>query len=343
VKDIRTLVAPDGGRVDWGGPSGQIAFSKLGPNKAGEVYLMNPDGSSQQCLTCGKPTLAPGSSDQPAWHPSGQYIVFQSVDPSLKLPGPLASLADQLTQGGAGLNNNLWAMTPDGSQFWQLTHVPAGGASLHPHFNAAGTKILWSSRLVEGSRLGQGSWALTLADWVVDGSGPRLANLQNFQPNLARGTFYESHGFSPDGSKIVFSASIGRPSMYDLDIWTMDLASGQLTNLTNSPGVWDEHAHYSPSGNKIVWISSRGYAFTPSARWAATLKTDYWLMNADGSNPVRLTYFNEPGYPEYVGGRTIVADCDWNLDGTAIVATVAVIAPGLTGSRVVILDLNGPQ
>ena len=35
---------------------------------------------------------------------------------------------------------------------------------------------------------------------------------------------------------------------------------------------------------------------------------DYWAMPANGGNPTRLTYFNEPGYPEYYELGLVTAD-----------------------------------
>jgi len=41
------------------------------------------------------------------------------------------------------------------------------------------------------------------------------------------------------------------------------------------------------------------------------MKTDLWLMNIDGTDHKRITFFNEAGHTEYEG-RTIVADNSWN-------------------------------
>lgn len=123
----------------------------------------------------------------------------------------------------------------------------------------------------------------------------------------------------------------------------MELASGELRKLTDEPDVWDEHAHYSPDGTTIVWASSRGYPYdnktTGFGEVARSLKLDYWLMDADGTNKHRLTYFNQPGAIEYVGHQAIVADSSWSPDGKQLVATV------LSGERrenamIVIINLE---
>ena len=53
-----------------------------------------------------------------------------------------------------------------------------------------------------------------------------------------------------------------------------------------------------------------------------TLKTDVWLMNADGSGRTRITYFNEPGHPDYLGTRVVASELRWSPDGTKLAARV---------------------
>ncbi|PIY60270.1 hypothetical protein COY95_02655, partial [Candidatus Woesearchaeota archaeon CG_4_10_14_0_8_um_filter_47_5] len=64
-----------------------------------------------------------------------------------------------------------------------------------------------------------------------------------------------------------------------------------------------------PSGTKITYSSGPlvGYVF---------FKLDLYLMDANGSNKKRLTYFNEPGYPEYDGQLHNVGEGSWSPDGT---------------------------
>ncbi len=92
------------------------------------------------------------------------------------------------------------------------------------------------------------------------------------------------------GRTAIFSASMGRAHPFDLDIWTMVLRTGRLRNLTDTPEECDEHAQLSPDGRTIVWMTNRGYPVPVRdfSRYGATLRTDYWLMDADGSRQRRL-------------------------------------------------------
>jgi Tol biopolymer transport system component len=104
-----------------------------------------------------------------------------------------------------------------------------------------------------------------------------------------------------------------RPYAWDFDdqyeIYDVDMASGNYTNLTRSPG-YDAEGAYSPDGREIVFASNRDAytrALSPEERQqfeqdpAAFM--DIYVMNADGSNLRRLT--DAPGYD---GGPFFSAD-----------------------------------
>ena len=122
------------------------------------------------------------------------------------------------------------------------------------------------------------------------------------------------------------------------------MATQELKQLTSKPDVWDEHAHYSPDGTKIVWVSSRGYPYDPTTfeEAARSLKLDYWLMDADGSNKQRLSHFNEPGHNEYSGYPVITADSSWSPDGKKLVATI-LSGRGRGNTMIAVIELNEDQ
>lgn len=332
VKETVLIDGIPGGRVDWSHANDMIAYSAGGSDGYTDVFTMNSDGSNQTCLTCGKPQIPQAHNDQPTWHSSGEWIVFQSLDPTLTLPASMQANAAWLTQGGAGINNNLWAMNRAGTQFYQLTTVEGGEGSLHPHFSEDGTKLLWSS-LDDYDRYMQG-WMLSVADFWIDGAGPHIGNIVSYRPNAQVLTFYEAHSFTPDGRSIVFSSNIGRANMYDLDIYRLELSTGALTQLTNTPGVWDEHGQVSPSGRKVAWVSSQAYSFTPWPGFRANIRLDLWIMDLDGTDQVRLT-----------DKKTVPSDSSWNRDGTKLVVGVGIGNRGgvLPTARITVMEFNAPQ
>ena len=326
-----TTLKESGGRVDWS-PWNVIAFDQLGADNYFDVFTMNPDGSNERCLTCNRPELPNRHIGNPAWHPSGAYIVFQSQ----KANAPANPISDYFANPGSGINNDLWLMDSGATRFWRLTDVPLNhGGVLHPHFSNQGDKLVWTERLTaQGGPIGQ--WALKLADFRIVDDTPRIENVRTYQPG-AQFRFYETHGFTPDGRKLLFSGNL-EPGQSESggDIYTGDLITGQVTNLTSTLTEWDEHARNSPGGGWIAWMSSMG----PGGN-AQLPRSDFWLMRADGSSKRQVTFFNQAGRPEHIPGGATAADSSWSPDGTRLLGYV--IRDFTSGTaRLVMIEFSGP-
>jgi Tol biopolymer transport system component len=327
VKSITTLVDERGGRVSWGN-NDIIAYGGFGEDHLYDLWTARPDGSDVKCLTSGNPKIAQLQNGQPTWHPSGKYIVFQSQDPNL----PQSQVINYaLADPAMGMNSNLWATDPEGETFYQLTYVKENQTSLHSHFSHDGKKLIWSSNM-----------NMMIADFRETPE----PHLENIRVCPTGDVWPETHSFSPDNSKVLYTAffPVGIGSEYDRSsaqdpihdlvqgkfrlatdgIWEMDLPTHETKKITGDPDSWDEHAHYSPDGKKIVWASSRGLKYDGQSMeevFASTM-LDYWIMDANGSNQERLTYFNEPDHQHYLGGDHPVTavDFSWSPDGKRIVA-----------------------
>lgn len=309
-----TLIRQVGGRVSWSHERNLIAYDQAGEDGKFDIYVMAPDGSGDRCLTCDSSVLPNLNNGQPEWHPSGDYLVLQVESPDLEqypnLPG---GIDNTITGPGVGFNNNLWLMSADGSRAWQLTDINDKFGVLHPHFSPDGTKLLWGETTTRRpERIG--NWSIKIADFSFDGDTPRLSNVQQMTPLDLQ--LYETHGFSPDGGTILFSGIERGEYYYDMEIYKMDLASGETTKLTDND-EWDEHAHFTMDGRHIVWTSSMGI---DQEKGTTRPGLDYWIMEPDGSNKRRLTYFNDPSALEYVPGKIGAADFDWSPDGRQIAA-----------------------
>jgi Tol biopolymer transport system component len=152
-----------------------------------------------------------------------------------------------------------------------------------------------------------------VANFVVGTDGvPSLRNVADITP-AGGGKFFEAHGFSPDGKKAIFTSDMGTPGPVSMDIWTMDLASRALTNMTSSPH-WDEHATYSPAGQRISFMSSEPYLWS-------FLKTELMQMKADGTGKRQLTHFNVPGYVESTAVQSMPTRANWDSTGTRLAVT----------------------
>jgi len=333
-----TLLTENGGRVDWHPGRNLIVFdrSEGGPY---EIFVMAPDGSGQTCLTCGRPGAPPRHKGNPAWHPSGAFIAFIAEKAHHRGTALRAT-------PGIGIDNDLWIMTGDGQRYSQITAVPPGMGVLHPQFSHDGTRLVWAERVAEQPPP-SGTWVIRLAEFVVQDGLPAVRHIQSFQP--AGPAFYETHGFSPDDTTLLFSANPepGQP-FWGLDIYAWHRPTQTVRRLTTTLDQWDEHAHYSPDGRFIVWMSSMGCRCDPSR--LADLRTDYWIMAADGTHKRRLTFFNEPGHPHAQGESTVAGDFAWGPNGRQIAAYIIGkrrlidLLRGLRGGdrqKIVRLDLSG--
>ena len=325
-----------GGRVDWSRSHDLIAYDD-DRNADGyfDIRVMSRDGSVDYCLTCWEPAQAPAglrkNKGQPAWHPAGYYLAFQAeLDESPVGPKP--------SNPGRGVNNVLWLTDRNGSQFHQLTlpsvTTPATGV-LHPHFSEDGGMLSWSE-MYEPSAVGTpgkaaGYWRLVTAKFVTGNGVPRLTDITRHPPAVEG--FYENHGFSPDGKLLIYSSNAARSGYLDRlnnDIFTLELASGVVTRLTDTR--YNEHASYFPSGRKILWMSNRGNT---------SRGTDLWIMNPDGSLKERLTFLNRSGCPETTPNRAVAADSSINARGDAFVVYVQDELLGDVGS-ILLVELAFP-
>jgi Tol biopolymer transport system component len=326
---IVSLVEQRGGRVDWGA-NNLIAYDCTDDSNHFQTWVMNPDGSGAHCLSSQNQQLAQLDNGNPAWHPSGNYIVLEASDmPAVPMATTSPARFKRVTSPGMGFDNDLWLMSPDGTLASQLTHLAKRQGVLHPHFAHLSNLLLWS----EMESATPQKWVMRLAKFAVGDNGPQLSDLQTLDP--LGNAFYETHCFSPDDRSILFSTTKEPGDFEHMYIVRLELATGHTVTLTDpAQGQWNEHAQYSPDGSKIIWISSEGIPQNPTNPNNPAnpnkifVKTDYWMMNADGSNKHRLTYFNEPGAPEYRPSQNIASDLSWSPDGKSIVACLQMRRPG---------------
>jgi hypothetical protein len=295
------------------------------------LYTMRPDGTDSRLVA---PVPGGPAADRhrnaPYWHPSGAWLAVQ-VEQANTSPANHSAGYGMFVANG--FKTDIWVVSADGQRWVQLTdYTPLSKldpsdpqytlGALGPHFSPDGRRLLWSRMVApSGGSFAFGRWRLMLADFVVTPDGtssgtPSLANVQDITP--AGASWVEPHGFSPDSDRALFTADIGLADQTGQDEWTLDLTTGQLTNLTSTPGEWDEHARYAPNGQRLVWMSSRPYAWKLGD--TAGLKTELLLMDADGGNARQVTHFNTLGWPEYRLEKQIVGGSDW-LDGRHVLLT----------------------
>ncbi|HTF04328.1 MAG TPA: T9SS type A sorting domain-containing protein [Bacteroidia bacterium] len=303
-----------------------------------EVFVSDTGMTGASCLTCDTALLPQGirhdkHKGNAEYHPGGNYILFTSENEN--------GAHQPWNLPGAGTDNDIFIMDVSGTQFWRMTNIPAGHGILHPAFSADGTKLFWAemyySTIFPAQGEEYGLWEMKMADFDVSTGTPQISNIVTFTPRDS--VWYEPHSFSPDGQAISFTSHQEDSSAIYGDITVMnvsDIGTSNFTLLTNTPFIHDEHSHWSPDGNKISWMSGTFVGGLGS------YSTELYLMDANGANQQRLTFFTDPTRAEYIQDTVVVADHYWSPDGRRIFGFVHFIDSTGWPSELYQLEFVGP-
>jgi Tol biopolymer transport system component len=321
IKDI--VRSPDGLTV-WSPTGERYIVNKKTAEGTYQLYVGTKGGSEMTCITCTKRPNSPESDRhklQPRWHPSGKWIVLAGERE--KYNKPIIS-TEKMIEGWvqSGLWVNIYATRPDGSEWHRLTDFGGeqrGDGFTGPAFTPDGKQAVWA-QIVDGNIFANlfGRWELILADFGEDARGkPSFKNLRDITPEGAH--WVEPGNFAPDGKSLLITADVGMKDPQGMDQFILDIETGSLRNLTNSPEWWDEHGVFSPDGKKILFMSSSPFRNSRLRHNTLFLKTEFMLMNEDGSGLYQLTNFNSPGYPETnTRPGSVAANGEWHPDGRTL-------------------------
>lgn len=137
------------------------------------------------------------------------------------------------------------------------------------------------------------------------------------------GTVSRSPTPSPDGGRIAFAVSmevLGTGDRID-DLFAVDRDGRNMQRLTSAAG-YDDSPAWSPAGGRIAYH-----------HWETGGRSDIWVMNADGTNPVNLTADMHAS-----GFRRAPA---WSRDGTRIAFSQSEFGPDGTTASIWIMNADG--
>jgi len=162
-------------------------------------------------------------------------------------------------------------MNSDGSNQTQLTN---SGWSYDPRWSPDSSRIAFHSTRDDPS-------GNNVEIYVMNADGSNQTRLTN------NSSFDASPEWSPDGTRIVFKSL--RDNHINIYVMNADGTSQtRLTNITDDLYFDVVSPIFSPDGTRIVFLNS--YTFV-----GEVIFSQLYVMNADGSNPVRLTNVYEGG------------------------------------------------
>ena len=248
-----------------------VLFTSLDSVRAvGDTIAFNSMGNIYTIDTDGTNLIKLTRGYNPSWSPDGTKIVFSFG---------LGRFRGDVT--------DIYIMDANGANRTNLTKGRHKQNSL-PAWSPDGTKIAFTSYRDHNGEI-----------YVMNAGGKNLKNLTLHLDSDTCPTW------SPDGSKIAFwSRQVAGGVLSLSDIFVMDADGANRINLTQNPRASNRTPSWSPDGSKIAYAAARNVNRVDP--WNANL--DIFVMNADGTNPVRLT---EDGRANWLPS--------WSPDGKRIV------------------------
>lgn len=244
------------------GGGGLIAYStmRLGSSYSDpsmDIAILNPNDGSHVILTGRE---VENFNSGPSWSPDGSEIVYTKINKF----------------SSRGLGGQIYTVEiGDGEE--SEVNSPFGSGVYHPSWSQNNEIIVSHSAGREYPQL----WLASAQELEWESITPEISF--QFQPV-----------WSPDGTSYAFSGAPGeifsqwfetifggfRLTEFDIqqrDIWLVDVASGQMTQLTDSEEDEFDPA-WSPDGKQLAYIST-----------IDEQNTEIYIVDKDGSNKTRIT------------------------------------------------------
>jgi Tol biopolymer transport system component len=216
--------------------------------------------------------------------------------PATPGPTPTGGGGDIVFASNRDGNYEIYAMNVDGSAQTRLATLPTEdmGAEVSPNGSYL---VFWAANPSTGNN----------EIWIMGHDGS--------EPQAILGPAAGKLSWSPDGRQLTFNSVFEDTVAFD--ILSVSMETGATTRLTADP-VNATMPDWSPNGNRIAFVSFREGM------------PHIYLMDADGSNPRRLTSGDMPEYgPEWSPDGKSIAFWSGDLEGTTHIYVVDADGTGL--------------
>jgi Tol biopolymer transport system component len=265
-----------------------VAYNKPDEKGCYKIYLSDSLGNNEKPLTF-PAWHADCQQWAEEWYPSGMYLFCYVEKPEYVKEKKHKRKRVDATPGYGGYTD-LWLITRDGKQAWQLTDLPNNYNSgiIHGAISPDGTLFAWTERIGAPKflslNLGAGSYVFRVADIAMD-SVPHFANIRTFQPGNVPSSC-ELDGISNDNTTLSFYSTFETKNLFATPIYTLNMITGETKRLTTES--FAQAPMFTPDGKRIVYMTGKDCHIFPFEIQGA----DWWIMNVDGTEKQRISYMN---------------------------------------------------
>ena len=209
------------------------------------------------------------SSGTVRWSPDSQWLGFLSNRVEEKnqifVINPLGGEALQLTKSETAINNFAWS--EDGKSIAYSATEPA------PPVSKERKDYMGDFEVVRKEYTFSHIWTLAVADAF---NGPIVGKQRTKKKEFS----VDSFSWSPDGSKIAFSATVNPDLVQSVtgDVYVLNLSNDSIKKIVSDPGP-DNGPRWSPDGKQIIYSTS--FNRMP---WYAT-NSRLAIVSAEGGTP----------------------------------------------------------
>jgi dipeptidyl aminopeptidase/acylaminoacyl peptidase len=270
-------------------PADNVVFTRERDGRW-DLFSLDPGGATKQV------TATVFREFDPAWSPDGTLLAFAAGPDERDAPttsiavldaatGARTELVSRASYSGGDEPNPVGqpSWSPSAEELAFTVYGDGGGIYVRRPSGAAerltfagpptGRVDAFPSWSPDGSSIVYLQWDLGSNGYSVMEVDPatRETSLLTELPDVRSDP--TGFGWSPDGSRLVFSAG---------DVFTMAADGSQIVRLTDTPNLIELEPAWSPDGARIAFAAEVG-----------DRSADIYVMNADGSGVVRLTV--DPG------------------------------------------------
>jgi Tol biopolymer transport system component len=264
----------------WSPDSSKIAYVNQTLDK--ELYIVNADASGTLKLT-----NTPSNLERaPFWSPDGTKIAFQNADSVGNTTG------------------DIYVVKTDGTSTpVKISDQTLGGGST--------TRVLWST---DGTKLFFTGTSQSKIEYAnADGTGNSTLLNSSFTYTSSYSSSYNSSFKSPTSDIVVYNQATSSYSSDFDNVTVFNLTTGTSKVVSIHDGPDDSNGLWSPSYNKIAFMSNRGGNYQA------------YVMNSDGSGVTQLS--NISGGISSSALTAADFNFKWSPDGTKVF-----LSPGASAS-----------